>query len=165
MSRKFLNALEARIEEAGGEDVAIFERMANGDSMAEIAEDLGCSRSFLYTWRKRKGHRERRLEKWKDAMRVRALAKAEEGENILDAMSENGEEITTAKVGLARERANYKKWLAGKLDPEQFGDHDQKVSVALNVGSLHLEALRAVNAAHALPEPEIPEAEYEEIED
>lgn len=165
MSRKFLNALEERIEELGGEDVAVFQRLANGEKIEAIANDLGCSRPFLYVWRKRKGHRDRRIEKWQDAMRVRALSKAEEGENILDAMAEDGTELTSAKVGLARERANYKKWLAGKLDPEQFGDQHSGVQVALNVGSLHLNALKAVNIAHSLPDHDTPLLEAELVDE
>lgn len=42
----------------------------------------------------------------------------------------------------ARERMKFRTWLAGKRDPEVFGEQQAAVQVNLNIGQLHLNALR-----------------------
>jgi len=143
--RPTLKKLEQDIRDAGGDEV-IFERIAEGEKLKEIARSFGVSRALLYDWRDRGG--DDRKKGWSTAMRARAAAQAEEAGEILDNLV--GSEISNADVKLATERANYRKWLASKLDPETFGEQ-QGVQVQLNISQLHLQALKAANAAATLP--------------
>jgi len=48
-------------------------------------------------------------------------------------------------VSLAKSRAEYRRWLAGRLNAEAYGEDKQALlNVNLNVGDLHLDALRRV---------------------
>lgn len=154
MARPFLHALAKRIDalslgdgdtRLSGEDV-LFVRIASGERMQDIADELGCSRPYLYNWRDMRDHKERRKPLWDAAVKARAEAKAEEGEGILDKMALSNDLLTPADVQLARARAEYKWRMAERLDRENYGNAAAAINLNLTVGSLHLDALRQVCA-------------------
>lgn len=145
--RPFLQALELKIEGLGGEDAAVFEPLADGASLGTIAAELGVSRPYMYVWRDHKEHRERRREKWELAMKLSASTHAELAGEVLEKLAAKGV-ITNADVNLAKARSEYRRWLAGKRDPEAFGDKQEQVQVNVSIGQLHLDALRARGSMH-----------------
>ena len=154
-SRPKLTALSQHIEANGGEDW-VFEFVAEGLSMKKVAEAVGASsRGMLYSWIKAGG--EERKQKLKAARRESAHNLAEDGVGILDDLAD-AQLVTSPEVSLASSRANYRKWLAGVRNREEYGERSALVEIS--IGDLHLEALARHSAAR-LP---IPEAEYEVID-
>jgi transposase-like protein len=137
--------LAERILEEGG-DEAVLDRVADGESVVEIAKDYKVSRSTLMRWLKKDDGRH---EAYQEAKSESADALVEEAGDILDnASTESGPHVQKAKS-----RAEHKRWLASKRDRVQYGD-DAKALIAVNVdlSSLHLDALREVGHMSQIPE-------------
>ena len=62
-----------------------------------------------------------------------------------------------------RNRAEYRKWLATVRNREEYGEGQSGVSVSVDLGALHMEALLAAGGFASLKrEPELLRAEVEE---
>jgi transposase-like protein len=148
-------------EEMGGEEF-VFNALANGETVGQVARKLGISRRYLYYWRDEKGERERRAPLWAEAILLAGGAHAERGLEGLEAL-ERVKDLTAPQVSLASALARHRSWLAGKLDPEGFGDRNE---ISFSFGDLHLQVIQQGRAAReALPAPEeIPEAVIVEAE-
>lgn len=163
--RPLLRKVNKVIEENGGEDAVVFDRIAEGVPVGEIASELPCSRQYLYMWRDEKGHRERRQEKWKRAMEARTDDMLEESIQILDDLHEKEPDPTTAQVSLAGRRADQRIGLAKMMNPEKYGDKKDSVEVNFNLGELHLGALQKHGRMIPAEEQEqVEEADYEMLE-
>lgn len=158
-----MQRLAKHIEANGGEEW-VFNFVAEGLSMKKVAERIGASsRGMLYLWIDMDRDRRRRL--LQEARERSADAHAEDGLEILDGL-EAEMAVTSAEVQRANSRANYRKWLAGVRNREAYGEPKAGVDVNVNIGSLHLDALRAHANSEALDEsgltavpPSTPEAE------
>lgn len=141
-------AMVARITKAGGLD-AILDRVAISDSLADIATTFEVSRHTLYRWLRKN---EERWSLYLEAKEVSADALVEEAGTILDDVDAGD---GAPEVSKAKNRADHRRWLATKRDRGQYGD-DAAANVQVNVdlGSLHLEALRKVGHMDQLPELE-----------
>lgn len=130
----------ANIDKMGGVD-RIIERVAEGDSLKIIAEQLGISRSFL-SWKVNAipGVKERLVQ----ARKSRADKWAEEAIEIADGVDPDPNQINKARL-----RIDSRKWLAGVDDPDRFGTKQAQVNIS--IGGLHLDALRKVQADLARP--------------
>lgn len=123
-----------------GED-AVMDLIADGLSMAKVAVAVGCSsRSQLQRWVKAGG--KRRQEKVEAARKASAESLVEDGMTILDDLATKPM-LSQPEVSLGGQRANYRKWLGSVRNREAFGDEKAGVNVNLNIGALHLEALKA----------------------
>lgn len=98
------------------------------------------------------------------ASRARAShSLAETALELVDASAE-----TQVDVSRAASRAKTRQWMAERYNPREYGQQ-KGVSVSLSIGSLHLDALRAVSpivtgsAQHALPSPAHNSAELGEV--
>lgn len=124
------------------------------------------SRQVFYRWLKRgprnelTGKTEKRM-RWEKATQRSADSLVDDAQDLLD-------HATVADVSLKREQAKQRQWLAGKRNPDRYGD--QKQAIQINVGDLHLSALRQrsleqleVTQPKALPAAE--DADYETIEE
>ena len=142
----------ASIEKMGGID-RIIERVAEGESLKLIAEELGISRSFL-SWKVNKvpGVKERLVQ----ARKSRADKWAEEAIEIADNVDADPNQINKARL-----RIDSRKWLAGVDDPDRFGTKQTQVNISL--GGLHLDALRKVQADLAKPVGETIEGEARDV--
>lgn len=147
--RPKLQELSARIERLGGDDY-VFDRIAGGDPIGTIAKDLGVSRPYMYTWRDQKPEElaAERKARWEKAIELSADAKEEEGAEILDDLARK-DLVTSPEVQLATSRAKYRQWQAETRNRTKFGG-EQGVTVNVNLGQLHLDALRARGSAAAL---------------
>jgi hypothetical protein len=124
------------VEKYGGEDY-VFDQLASGRSVGDVAGDLGISRRYLYYWRDRLGHKERRKPLWEEAIRFAGEAHAERGMAELDGL---GVDVNSPQVQLATSKSNFRKWLAAKSDPERYGD--KAAGITFNLGDLHIQALQ-----------------------
>ena len=169
MPRPLLDKLGRLVEREWGGDAFILDQVANGVSIRKIAEGIELpgygpiSRGMVYDWKKRGG--EPRAKAWREAMRLSGHAHAEDAGDILDDLKDT---IPSApEVNLARSRSNYRTWLAGKRN-DQYAEKQANVQIALNVGELHLDALRkrghmdAVRTADT--PPAIEDADYKILE-
>lgn len=128
------------VADAGGVD-AILDRVANGETMMDIAASLSRSEGFgahspvmLSNWLREDPQRAERLLQ----ARARAASSlAEQSLVIADSATPEG-------VQVARLQVDVRKWLASKYDPNTFGD--KQAAVEINIGQLHVDALRKVNA-------------------
>lgn len=124
----------AKITEFGGVE-AICERIAAGDSMVGLAREIGVGRHMLYKvlrWDPRA------KEMVAEARRLKAESHAHDALRMADEVEEAPNAIS--KV---REQIRVRQWLAGAENPERYG---QKAAAAVNVnvGDLHIEALKKV---------------------
>lgn len=139
-----LTEMERQIAEQGGDDV-IFDRVAAADAIKDIMADYGRDRTFFYRWLK---NGEGRKEAYEAAKKLSAHALVEDGMDLLD----NGLAYTPADVSRLQHRANYRKWLAGVRSRDEYGDAPQgKIDINLQIGQLHLDALRQAGLPPALP--------------
>ena len=128
------------IADAGGVD-EILDRIANGETMVSVAASLTPMEGFgphsptmLSNWLREDQQRAERLLQ----ARARAASSlAEQSLHIADSANPDN-------VQVARLQVDVRKWLASKYDPAGFGD--QKAQVEINIGQLHVDALRKVNA-------------------
>lgn len=124
------------------------------------------SRQLFYHWldsgpkHEVTGKTEKRA-RWKKATQRSADSLVDDAQDLLD-------HATVADVGLKREQAKQRQWLAGKRNPDRYGD--QKQAIQINVGDLHLSALRQrsleqleVKQEKALPAPDEDDADYEVV--
>lgn len=81
------------------------------------------------------------------ARQAGAMILAEEAKSIADDVEAKRDEIAKARL-----QVDTRQWLAGKFDRAQFGDQ-KGVNVNVNIGQLHLDSMRRVNAERRVPLP------------
>lgn len=108
---------------------------------AEVAAQMGesCSRQLLRTIARKLDPNAKAL--IEDARRDLADHLAEQTLTIAEEVSDG----TAAQVAKGRLRVDAHQWLAARLAPELYSSNT-KLAVSLDVGRLHLDALRQVNA-------------------
>jgi hypothetical protein len=126
--------LLADIEQAGGWE-QVLKRVASGESQTSIAASFGVTQGFL----SRVIHLDaERVRAFREAKRLWAITLVERTGELVHNVKESRDSI--AKV---REVAAHNRWEAGKWDRELFGEDKGDVNVnVLNIGALHVEALR-----------------------
>ena len=122
--RQIFAALETREQD-------ILNRISAGRTLASIAHDLGVHRPTLSAWL---AGDEARAERYALAKKAGAAAIAEDVVAIADAS-------TRETVAADRLRVDARTWLAGRWDPETFGDRPG-VAVNVDLGDLFLRAHR-----------------------
>ena len=85
-----------------------------------------------------------RRDEYKRAQRHFAETLADETIKIADSC------IDTADAQIAKVRIDARRWIAGKVDPERYGEK-QGPAVHINLQSEHLQALKDINGEDALP--------------
>ena len=142
-------------------EAVVFERIAAAETVGKVAAAFGVSRSSFYGWVKQGGDERRAT--FEDARRQSADAHAENAVKILDEASSD----STAEVTLARAQSDVRKWLATCFNRAQYGDPGVSVKVnnALNLGQLHLDALKANGMVMHAPKPKLLEVSVESDDD
>ncbi len=130
-SRPLTRAAHAKIKAAGG-GAFIFAQVAEGKTLKALAEELGISRQVLSTWANQ-GPRRDALAR---ARREAATALIDEALHLTDSV-----EPETAAIQKAKLQSDLRRWIAGRLSREDWGDQ-QGALVNIDLGRLHLEALR-----------------------
>lgn len=107
-------------------------------TIGRLAEFIECSRPMLSFWI---NQTEERRTAVINARKLKAEKLAEEALEIADQV----DETSNSGVNKARLQVDTRKWMAGKLDPENYGD-TAKTQVNVNLGDLHLQALKHLKA-------------------
>lgn len=133
--REALRGCNKAIHAAGGAQRAVWDALAAGATLSDIAERLGVAYRTLTRWLTT-------TEERKDLYRqVRKLAAGRLAEDTL-AISDGA---TQQDVQVARLRVDTRRWLAARYDPDVFGER-QTPTMAINLQQLRIEALRCVEA-------------------
>lgn len=127
--------LERRLAKAGDE---IFQLIADGRSMREVAAHFGSSRTQLYRWSAAVEDRRAALAR---ARRHAAVSHIDDALAALDAAT------TPAEAQIAREQAAMRRWLAERWDRETFGT--QSDGASFSIQQLHLNCLMRFAADNA----------------
>ena len=145
----------------GGADW-LFDQIASGVTVAELARQYGCTRSYV----------SRSLNSVPEY--AAALAKAR-GE-AADALVEQGLEMvdglsgasSPTEIAATREKVQWRKFMAGSMNQDRYGTRPQN-NVTLSIGDLHLDALRKFSSdmkrVNSDAEAATIDAEYVEVSD
>ena len=145
----------------GGADW-LFDQIASGVTVADLARQYGCTRSYV----------SRSLNSVPEY--AAALAKAR-GE-AADALVEQGLEMvdglsgasSPTEIAATREKVQWRKFMAGSMNQDRYGTRPQS-NVTLSIGDLHLDALRKFSAdmkrVNSDAEAATIDAEYVEVSD
>jgi hypothetical protein len=141
VSESVRHAVIRLVDEKGGLE-PIYERLAGGEALIDIAKDYTpagrekpLSRTFFYWMMTRTPELK---EAYQKALEVKADHLVEEGMKLIDDAA-----LTREAIQKADAQAKFRIWFAGKLNRKTYGDPDkQGVQVVLNIETLHLDALR-----------------------
>lgn len=122
----------ALIEKSGGEQF-ILNRVAEGATLKQLAEELGISRPMLSAW----CNNSTRQDAYARARRAAAEAYMDQGLEILDNASPED-------VQVARARSDFRKYLAARLDPVVWSEKPTN-ELTIDLGALHLAAVKALS--------------------
>ena len=142
----FRRDLKLRIAKAGGWE-RVIERIADGETVAAIAREFKCSRSFF----SRMLHEDEARSALAKAARVEAMdAWADEVKEIADNVPPERDHIQKAKLQIDSRLS-----LAASFAPETYGKKADAPQVHLTINQLHIDALRQRAAAEPLPVPRV----------
>lgn len=144
------------VADSGGVDW-LHDQIASGVTVAEIARQYGCTRSYvsrsLNSVPEYKAIMEAAREEAADAL-------VEQGLEMVDSLSATS---TTNEIAATREKVNFRKFMAGSLNQNKYGTRPQN-NVTISIGDMHLDALRKVNSQMAEIEAEDREREASTID-
>lgn len=107
---------------------AIYRAIAEGVIHREIAAQVGVETTQLTRWLNHPSRRER----YQSLRRVRA-------QSLVDGATVALAQADPLTIRVAEAQANWAKWLAGRLDPERWGDRPA-VAVQVNAGQVTINA-------------------------
>lgn len=132
--------LFAEIETRGGAEY-LQEYIAEGGTVLDLANELGCSRTYLSRHLNADPDYKAALD---EARRENADKLADEALGIADALAD-AEGVTKEQIAVAKERIDVRKWLATVNHPDRYQQNKNGPTVVLNINALHLDALRKVS--------------------
>lgn len=145
----------------GGADW-LFDQIASGVTVAELARQYGCTRSYVSRSLNSVPEYAAALTK---ARGEAADALVEQGLEMVDGLS--GASSPT-EIAATREKVQWRKFMAGSMNQERYGTRPQS-NVTLSIGDLHLDALRKFSAdmkrVNSDAEAATIDAEYVEVSD
>ena len=130
IARKEASDVNKKIHQFGGE-VAIVDRLSQGETVLGLARTLGISHTAFYDWVDRGGE-----------ARAAALARARArgGQSLAEETLEIADSASPQEAQVAKLRVDTRRWLASKMN-EEYGDKQQPL-VNIDLGSMALDALR-----------------------
>ena len=145
----------------GGADW-LFDQIASGVTVAELARQYGCTRSYVSRSLNSVPEYAAALGK---ARGEAADALVEQGLEMVDGLS--GASSPT-EIAATREKVQWRKFMAGSMNQDRYGTRPQS-NVTLSIGDLHLDALRKFSAdmkrVNSDAEAATIDAEYVEVSD
>jgi len=130
VARKEASDVNKKIHQFGGE-VAIVDRLSQGETVLGLARTLGISHTAFYDWVDRGGE-----------ARAAALARARArgGQSLAEQTLDIADSASPQEAQVAKLRVDTRRWLASKMN-EEYGDKQQPL-VNIDLGSMALDALR-----------------------
>ena len=145
----------------GGADW-LFDQIASGVTVAELARQYGCTRSYVSRSLNSVPEYAAALNK---ARGEAADALVEQGLEMVDGLS--GASSPT-EIAATREKVQWRKFMAGSMNQDRYGTRPQS-NVTLSIGDLHLDALRKFSSdmkrVNSDAEAATIDAEYVEVSD
>ena len=145
----------------GGADW-LFDQIASGVTVAELARQYGCTRSYVSRSLNSVPEYAAALTK---ARGEAADALVEQGLEMVDGLS--GASSPT-EIAATREKVQWRKFMAGSMNQDRYGTRPQS-NVTLSIGDLHLDALRKFSSdmkrVNSDAEAATIDAEYVEVVD
>jgi len=148
----------------GGADW-LYDQIASGVTVAEMARQYGCTRSYVSRAINSIPEYKVALE---GAREEAADALVEQGLEMVDELSGDS---SSNEIAATREKVNFRKFMAGSMNQNKYGTRPQS-NVTISIGDMHLDALRKVNSQMAAIEAEDREREasaidatYEDVSD
>jgi hypothetical protein len=136
IARKEASDVNKKIHQFGGE-LAIVDRISQGETVLGLARTLGISHTAFYDWVDRGGE-----------ARAAALARARTrgGQSLAEETLEIADSASPQEAQVAKLRVDTRRWLASKMN-EEYGDKQQPL-VNIDMGSMALDALRKRSITH-----------------
>lgn len=130
IARKEATEVNKKIHAFGGE-VAIVDKLSEGETVLGLARTLGISHTAFYDWVDRGG----------EALAA-ALARARTrgGQSLAEQTIDIADAATPQEAQVAKLRVDTRRWLASKMN-EEYSDKQQPL-VNIDLGSMALDALR-----------------------
>jgi hypothetical protein len=130
IARKEATEVNKKIHAFGGE-VAIVDKLSEGETVLGLARTLGISHTAFYDWVDRGGE-----------ARAAALARARTrgGQSLAEQTIDIADAATPQEAQVAKLRVDTRRWLASKMN-EEYSDKQQPL-VNIDLGSMALDALR-----------------------
>lgn len=119
-------------------EAKVWHLLAEGKGVERVAGELGLVRGALRTWLDAP-------ERADAFIRARARAAdhlAHEALEIADGAGGGDGDVSRDRL-----RVDTRKWLAGKWNAQQYGD-SKGAQVTINLGDLHLQAVKAIKPVH-----------------
>ena len=147
------------ISNSGGADW-LFDQVASGITVAEIARQYGCTRSYVSRAINSVPEYKAALE---GAREEAADALVEQGLEMVDSLDADS---SSNEIAATREKVNFRKFMAGSMNQNKYGTRPQS-NVTISIGDMHLDALRKVNTELAAIDADdrAVEATYEDVTD
>ena len=147
------------ISNSGGADW-LFDQVASGITVAEIARQYGCTRSYVSRAINSVPEYKAAIE---GAREEAADALVEQGLEMVDRLDGDS---STNEIAATREKVNFRKFMAGSMNQNKYGTRPQS-NVTISIGDMHLDALRKVNSELAAIDADdrAVEATYEDVTD
>jgi transposase-like protein len=147
------------ISNSGGADW-LFDQVASGITVAEIARQYGCTRSYVSRAINSVPEYKAALE---NAREEAADALVEQGLEMVDSLDADS---SSNEIAATREKVNFRKFMAGSMNQNKYGTRPQS-NVTISIGDMHLDALRKVNSELAAIDADdrAVEATYEDVTD
>ena len=145
----------------GGADW-LFDQIASGITVAELARQYGCTRSYV----------SRSLNSVPEYAAALSKARGEAADALVEQGLEMVDELSGAssptEIAATREKVQWRKFMAGSMNQDRYGTRPQS-NVTLSIGDLHLDALRKFSAdmkrVNSEAEAATIDAEYVEVSD
>jgi len=145
----------------GGADW-LFDQIASGITVAELARQYGCTRSYV----------SRSLNSVPEYAAALTKARGEAADALVEQGLEMVDELSGAssptEIAATREKVQWRKFMAGSMNQERYGTRPQN-NVTLSIGDLHLDALRKFSSdmkrVSSDAEAATIDAEYVEVSD
>ena len=135
----------------------LHDQIASGITVAELARQYGCTRSYV-------SRAINSIPEYKTAMEgareEAADALVEQGLEMVDKLDGSS---TSNEIAATREKVNFRKFMAGSLNQNKYGTRPQS-NVTISIGDMHLDALRKVNSQMAAIDAEDREREASTID-
>jgi len=134
--------------------------VASGITVAEIARQYGCTRSYVSRAINSVPEYKAALE---GAREEAADALVEQGLEMVDSLDADS---SSNEIAATREKVNFRKFMAGSMNQNKYGTRPQS-NVTISIGDMHLDALRKVNSELAAIDADdrAVEATYEDVTD
>lgn len=154
VKRQIISWLAAKAKALGEEvtpESIVLDRLAEGETLKSIAEDIGAELGIVFV--------PAVLQRWLcatpagkaaylEARKAASHVWADEAKQIADDVDEDRDAIAKARLQI-----DQRNLLASKYNRETFGNDAAQVNVQINMGQLHLDALRRRAVAVPVQQP------------